>query len=449
MRVLLVSHRFPPDGLGGVERYTQTLAAELTRRGDLVSIFTRRTQRDAQEAGYNQERLSDGTIVHRLVSGSVSSQQVLRDHERAEQSFTMAMLQAAPELVHINHLLGLSPRLIHIAHRLGAAVVVSLHDFHFACSRVHLRRPSGEQCAGPDQGRSCARYCFLGNSEFNEVLWALRTVYFQRALAMADCVVAYSEYVRSYFSRFLAQRINLIANGVPDRWLTQAPPPRRVRRPEESITIAYCGTVAAHKGPHVILEALRLARLPAVRLLLFGETPDEAYRDELKRKAKAVPGLVLSMYGAYEQDKLALLLHDVDFLVSPSLVPEAGPIAPREALALGIPVLAARLGALPEIIEEGRNGFTFDPTAPRELASLLRRVAQDPTLMAELRDGAVRTRVAPISAHVAELRLRYTDALLTFGQNGVCPAGASECELFHRALEHLTSDSIRKQGAAT
>jgi hypothetical protein len=50
MRVLLVSHRFPPDDVGGVERYTQDLAAELVRVGDSVTIVTRRSERGRKDS---------------------------------------------------------------------------------------------------------------------------------------------------------------------------------------------------------------------------------------------------------------------------------------------------------------------------------------------------------------------------------------------------------------
>jgi len=48
--------------------------------------------------------------------------------------------------------------------------------------------------------------------------------------------------------------------------------------------------------------------------------------------------------------------------------------AAREALALGVAVLASRVGALAKLVRDGKNGFTFDPGAPAELAGLLRRL---------------------------------------------------------------------------
>src|SRR2546423_12168276 len=118
MRILLVSHRFPPDDVGGVERYTEGLAAELVRGGDSVAIVTRRSERGRKAIRMFRERLPDGTSLYRIAAGIVSFDYFLDHYQLLEQLFTQAVLESSPEVVHINHLMGLSPRWIHIAQRL-------------------------------------------------------------------------------------------------------------------------------------------------------------------------------------------------------------------------------------------------------------------------------------------------------------------------------------------
>src|SRR5947207_2404494 len=131
MRVMLVSHRFPPDDIGGLERYTESLAAELVRRGDSVSVVARRWGAAKNETRLVRERLPDGSQLYRLAAGPYRPAGTPEADPKLEQLFLMAALEAAPEVVHINHLMGLPPGLIRIVHRLGAAVVISLHDFYF------------------------------------------------------------------------------------------------------------------------------------------------------------------------------------------------------------------------------------------------------------------------------------------------------------------------------
>src|SRR5215831_17173204 len=164
MRVLLVSYRFPPDTIGGVERYTQSLAAELVKAGHMVTVVARRTEPGKANVRLVCERLKDGTLLYRVVGPDIRFDRFLQHRERFDQLFLMALLKAKPDIVHINHIMGFSPRIVQIAHQLGAAVVLSLHDFYFACPRIHLRKPSGEVCDGPDFGRECASTCFTLSS---------------------------------------------------------------------------------------------------------------------------------------------------------------------------------------------------------------------------------------------------------------------------------------------
>ncbi len=156
---MLVSHRFPPDDIGGVECYTQRLAADLVKAGNTVSVVTRRWGSQPTEPETHRERLPDGTSLYRFAGGGTGLDRWYLNHfllhqERLEQLFLMAMLEEDPDVVHFNHLVGLSPRFIRIAHRLRVPVVLSLHDLYFACPRVHLQKVSGELCEGPDGGRA-------------------------------------------------------------------------------------------------------------------------------------------------------------------------------------------------------------------------------------------------------------------------------------------------------
>ena len=139
MRVLLVSHGFPPEGIAGVERYTEGLAHELVAAGDEVSVA----------AGSRGEHCrivrgrSDGAAVYRLMRPKFPPERFLRHAPELERLFAEVLEQTAPQIVHVNHVLGLSPRFLDLAHRAGAAVVLSLWDYYFVCSRHQLTKLSG------------------------------------------------------------------------------------------------------------------------------------------------------------------------------------------------------------------------------------------------------------------------------------------------------------------
>ena len=195
---------------------------------------------------------------------------------------------------------------------------------------------------------------------------------------------------------------------------------------EQRLTLAFLGAVDPHKGIHVILQALRLADLGPVELRLLGKVADYGYAGELRRLAALVPGLELRLYGAYGPSELSDLLHDVDGVVAPSLWPETFSITARETLAGGIPILVSRLGALPEAVAEGVNGFTFDPERPGQLAALLERLARDVDLLPRLREGARASRVLSAAEHAGLVRAVYAEAIEERVSNATARRGDSE-----------------------
>jgi glycosyltransferase involved in cell wall biosynthesis len=450
MRVLLVSHRFPPDGIAGVEQYTQRLASELVKAGDTVSIVARRWADSSSEPQPGRETLPDGATLYRFVGGTVRYERFLVHHERLEQLFTAALVEAAPDVVHVNHLQGLSPRFLEIAHRLRTAVVLSLHDLSFACPLAHLRKRTNELCDGPDGGRECGRSCFANDGDDPTLRWGLRTLYFRRLLAIPDRLVAGSRYVASFFEKFAPGpcRVRVIPNGVPPEEVEPAAAPRSTPGKRGSLNLVYWGTVVPHKGVHVILDAVRIAKLPRVNLLVIGHVPNLAhiadYTEELRRKAAAIPELKFRAYGLFQRAELPHLLHDTDCVIVPSLVPEAGPLVPREALARGIPVLAAGLGALPEIVTDGENGFTFDPKCPGDLAAILRRLVYDGDLVGRLREGVRRTPIVTMPQHTDAVRGVYREAIdELMRRGGVCRDDLAEVGFVHRRLVDLGFGSLR------
>ncbi len=83
----------------------------------------------------------------------------------------------------------------------------------------------------------------------------------------------------------------------------------------------------------------------------------------------------------------------------------------RELLALGIPVLAAAMGALPEVVVPGVNGELFDPAHPSELASLLKRAEGDAAYRHQLSAGAAITSTTSVFEHARALHEVYDSTL--------------------------------------
>lgn len=420
MRVLLVTHRYPPDGVGGVERYVEKLRAALEGYGDDVEVLTRTPRHFPRRP----RLVRDGAAL-RIVGSGVRLREFLVGHDAVEHAFASVLEQVKPEIVHVNHLIGLSPRIVTLAARAGARVLLSLHDFYVECPLVHLVKRTGELCAGPGGGSECAATCFA-NEGAEAARWKVRYAYFAELLRAVDRVVAPSRLLADHAGAMAPEaRIELVPLGVDHRG-TAAPPSSAA-----PLTLAHLGTVSRHKGVLGIVEALGEAGLPSVRLRVHGRIDHAEERRELERAAAAVPGLELFVVGEYRQEELPGLLDGVDAVVAASEVPEGFPLAPREALSAGVPVVAVALGGLAEVVEDGVDGLVVAARDAGALGVALARLANEPGLADRLRAGARVARVPSFDDHSATLRDLF-GAVLHDG-DGTSPHALEP--LHRRALE--------------
>lgn len=415
MRILLVSHRFPPTGVAGVERITQSLAAELTRGGDQVSVFTRAAVASTGTFAALEmhcEYLGDGTRVYRLTGTQEGVGHFLAQHELIERHYQRALVETAPDVVHVLHLQDLSPRLPELAYRYGAAVVYSLQDFHYACALVHLLKPNGSLCDGPLGGRECAASCFAGEGESAARRWGLRTLYYRRILELGQRFIAPSAYVADFFEHYGVESTRM--ERIPNAVFFRIPNPRAPHKPTPAargrLHLAFIGSVIPHKGLHILIQALRLAQPGPVKLLILGRTHGAEYVGQIKKETAEIQQLELAWHSEYEPVELSRLLADTDCIVMPSLIRETFGIVIAEALALGIPALVANTGSQAELIRDGENGFIFDPHQPAALGALLCRLAQGDELVAKLRIGAAQTPVMSAHEHACAVRRVYEKA---------------------------------------
>jgi len=156
------------------------------------------------------------------------------------------------------------------------------------------------------------------------------------------------------------------------------------------------GTIAAftrEKGQDILLAACARARTRP-RVLLHGSGPEEA---TLRRLAAATGGV-----GFVAGDDPFTTLAAIDLLVVPSRAEGLGSIV-LAAQACGVPVIAAAIGGLPEIVRDGRTGLLVPAEDPTALAAALDRAHDDPEAT---RNRAREARVAVVEYDVEHLVAR-------------------------------------------
>jgi glycosyltransferase involved in cell wall biosynthesis len=366
LRVLLVSHGYPPVGVAGVERLTAQLAGQLSARGNEIAVFACQPAETPPTLALRHE-IREGIPVHVMVGGGSTFGHYPGNEAAMERAFERLLIEFSPDVVLCGHLLHHSPGYVEVAHRWGIPIVLELHDFFMQCPRAHLLRTSGELCGGPEGGRACAVHCF-GDQEDADLRWPLRARTFADALAAADETIAPSQFVVDSFAHLRGgeRPIRIVENAV-----AHMGPVLRPERPAgQPLRLASIGVTVEHKGFQVVVDAIRQARIEHIFYTIFGIglPPHSNYLYEM---ASHAPGLQFKLAGGYAPHLLPVLLAEVDIVVVPSIVPETYSIVTREAFANGIPVIASRSGALPDAIRPGDNGWLFEPGDAAGLAALL------------------------------------------------------------------------------
>lgn len=141
-----------------------------------------------------------------------------------------------------------------------------------------------------------------------------------------------------------------------------------------------CRQVAG-KGVEDLLNALALLRIdPPPVLELAGDGPE---RPKLEALARALGVRERVRFRGWTDDMPAFWRRCDLAVVPTNVLAESFSMAALEAMASGVPVVAARAGGLPELVRHGRTGYLFSPGQPQEIARALERYAVDLSLLRE------------------------------------------------------------------
>lgn len=165
---------------------------------------------------------------------------------------------------------------------------------------------------------------------------------------------------------------------------------------DAGLRILFLGNVIPRKGVHVLFAALgkldsKRPDLPACRLTIAGnEEADPGYTRRLERmiRRKHLTGRVV-WSGAVSDGALDAIFQAHDLLAVPSQCEGFG-IVYAEALCRGLPVVAGSYGGAAEIIHPGEDGYLLDWNDSTGLAMILSRLAENPALLAKMKESALR-----------------------------------------------------------
>lgn len=354
---------------GGAERAYFDTAEILRSRGHEIAFFSMEHPQN-EPTPWSRFFVSP---VEYSADGRMSVRAKLRAAARilwnreAEKKIGALMDEFRPDVVHFHNIYHqLSPSVIRAAYKRGIPTVMTLHDYKLVSPNYSLF------VRGKIWDHSSGLRCILD-----------RCVKDSRAKSL---VCAAEKWLHSMFgtygkidvfvapSRFLSAKFR--EHGFRPR-ITLLPQPL-LPFPEESALdgggehILFFGRLSPEKSVETLLRAVSFLGATE-KLVIVGDGPD---RNRLENLAQEI--LLPESYsflGAKYDGELENIKRKAKAIVIPSEWFENMPYVLLESLASGVPVIAARIGGMAERIENGKNGFLYEPGNARELAEKIRAVA--------------------------------------------------------------------------
>jgi len=289
----------------------------------------------------------------------------------AKQKISRLIKETRPDIAHLHNIAHqLSPSLLKPLKEFGLPIVQTLHDYKLICPTYRLLS-HGELCERCKGGRfyhAALQRCNRGSlaaSALNSVEMYLHHKVL-RLYDQVDRFIAPSRFVQNKVVEFgvAPERVSYLPHFVDlNAWR-----PKR----ERGEYIVYFGRLVEGKGVATLIRALKQVR--KVDLYIIGEGELEGH---LKSLAAAEGLSHIHFLGYRSGEELTSLVARGLFTVVPSEWYDPSPQTVKQSLAVGRPVIGARIGGIPELIDNGVDGMLFVPRSAEDLAAKIESLLDD------------------------------------------------------------------------
>ena len=270
--------------------------------------------------------------------------------KEVKNKFTSLIDDFRPDVVHLNNIhTQLSPIIAEIAHERGIRVVWTLHDTKLVCPCYTCMREGNwcEECF-TDKAAVIKYRCMPGGVVGSIVgYWEAKKWNKDRLQKCIDLFLPPSQFMMDTVVRggFDAKKFRVLCNFIDVE---------KVKNPclEKKDYYVYLGRVNEVKGLRTLCKAA--ANLSYKLIVIGGGELLEELQEQYQESN------IIEFKGQMEWNDFRPIIEGARFMVLPSEWSENNPLTVIESQSLGTPVLGARIGGIPELIEEGVTGMTFN-----------------------------------------------------------------------------------------
>ena len=390
---------------GGAERVLFEEAELLRGQDTEISVFSRRHPQNIPAA--HEELFPPYVDPFVLpVLGKLQQAPRIIYNRQSYRLFSQFLQQVKPQLIHAHNIYGgLTSAICDAATHQGIPMVMTLHDYKLLCPAYIMIR-KGQVCDRCKHGayRHCVTGCCHKESLAGSLVYAMES-YFTRwgaKYAALRYLICPSKFMMRQMleAGYEASRVVYLPNAVDVRAYTPSFTPGDY--------LLYVGRLSREKGIPTLLDAVRELTMP---LAIVGDGPMRAGLEAFVQQHAMTDRV--TFYGHQSGEALQRLYQQAAFVVIPSEWYENAPMTILEAFAYGKAVVGARIGGIPEMIEDGETGRLVTPGQSEELRATLSTLWADRPAQGAMGRAAhqvVATRFSP-QRHLEDLLSLYQRAL--------------------------------------
>ena len=290
-----------------------------------------------------------------------------------------------PDVVHLHTPISISLSVFNAIHGSNIPLILTLHEYFLLCKRCFLVLGNGKICNDP-----------------NHICKFYRNISRRIVDSKPDIVISPSRFAldihlkEGFFkgSKHIVLPLGIELNN------------EKIEKNYKTVDILYIGTLSKHKGVHILINAFKEIKNKNIRLHILG---NGANADEFKKMTVMDSRIVF--HGFKTGDELMGFYKKANIVVVPSICYDNSPMVIYESFKYRTPVIGSRIGGIPELVEEGYNGFLFEAGDVDELKEILENLIENPSKLKRLEDGAFDSvKKYDMDEHIRKLEGLYEEA---------------------------------------
>ena len=373
---------------GGAERYYLELSKFLEEKGHQVVHFSMADEKNIPSpyAAYFSAPVDFNRTDLSLFTKIKYAFNIIYNFS-AKKKLEALLEKEQPDVAHLHNIYHqLSLSVIDALKKQNVPIIMHLHDYKLICPnyKMFCDKKICDRCVGGAYYQCALRKC-VKNSYLKSLVAALEAYLHNRILKTyekIDLFIAPSQYMKDVCvsAGIPEKKIKVIYNFLPPQFMNGV----KEVSATDSDYILYWGRLVEEKGIDVLIDAMQAVD-ENVKLKIVGAGPERAnYEARIMNHGL---GDKVRLLGPKYGEDLKKIINSAKAIVVSSLWAENMPFTLLEAMAMGKVVLGARIGGLPEIIDNSRTGYLYDIKNKADLSTkinmIMRKSDHDLKIMGE------------------------------------------------------------------